>query len=374
MRRLVPVALVSVIALAACGGGDSSSSGDTLPTPSTSDPGPTTTIDPEACFEVPDAATVPTTAPPTTAPATTAPDPAAGPELPADTTVPATTAPATTAPVTTPDTSPGTTTPGVDGDFSSEARPAAIRPCELPTGLQVTVLRPGTGRRAQAGDTLYIDYTGIRSETGEVFDESYSRGTPIDFPLGQGGVIQGWDQGLAGAQAGALIRLDIPAELAYGDSPSGTVIQAGDALTFLAEVRLVAPATTSADAPLDIQVPKSVGATEVTAVDVIAGTGPELQAGQTAVVHAMLVRGDNLVVLTDTWASNTPTELLLVPNGAALPGLVEGLVGARVGAQRVITIPAADAYGPDGNPRIGLPAGADLIVVVEVLGVYGDPT
>lgn len=374
MRPLAPVVLVCAVALVACGGGDSGSSGDTLPTASTQAPGPTTTIDPELCFEVPEAATVPTTAPPTTAPVTTAPTGTAGPQLPADTTVPATTTPATTAPPTTPDTSPGTTTPGVEGDFASDGRPQAIRPCELPTALQISVLRPGTGRRAQTGDTVYIDYTGVRSEDGQEFDTSYTRGEPLQVTLGQGGVIPGWEQGLLGVQSGALVRLDIPAELAYGDSPSGDIIQAGDALTFLTEVRIVVAATTTADAPLDIQVQKSVGAEEVTTVDVIEGTGPEVQEGQTAIIHAILVRGDNLVVLTDTWASNAPTQVQLVLDGASLPGLVEGLIGAPVGTQRVITIPADDAYGPEGNSRIGLPAGADLIMVVEVLGVFGDPS
>lgn len=372
MRRLVPVVLVSALVFAACGGDDDSSgtsdSAPDEPTASTAET-TTTTIDPAACFEVPAAATVTTTAPPTTAPATTA-APVVGPTLPPETTVPETTVP----PTTVPDTTPGTVTPGVDeADYPADQRPEAVRPCELPEALQITVLRPGTGRRAQSGDKVFIDYIGIRSEDGAVFDQSYTRGEPLDFQIGRGAVIQGWDQGLLGAQTGAMIRLDIPADLAYGDQPQGDVIQAGDALTFVTEVRLVAPATTGADAPLDVAVPPSKGATETTAQDLIVGDGPELQEGQTAVIHALLVRGDNLVVLTNTWANNAPSQVPLSEGSAVLPGLVEGLIGARVGSQRIITMPPDDAYGEAGAPNLGLPAGTDLIAVVEVIGVFGDP-
>ncbi|HWL41390.1 MAG TPA: FKBP-type peptidyl-prolyl cis-trans isomerase [Ilumatobacter sp.] len=367
MRRLVPVVLVAAVALAACGGDDDSAT-DTTAAVTTTEPAVTTPVDPDACFEVPAAATVTTTTvPPTTIAADTT-APAAGPTLPA-TTVPPTTAPAST----TPDTGPGTTTPGVEGEFPAGVQPAAVRPCEQPPGLQITVLRPGEGRPAQAGDTLYIDYIGIRSEDGAVFDESYSRGVPIDFPLGQGRVIQGWDQGLLGAQPGALIRLDIPTELAYNDSPSGDIIQPGDALTFVTEVRLVAAPTSAADNPA-VAVPRSEGATETSTVDLVKGTGPTLEQGQTAVIHAMFVRGDNLVVLNSTWAAGSPEEVMLVPDGLVLPGLVDGLIGANVGSRRVITMPPSEAYGDSGAPSSGLPAGVDLIVVLEVLGAFGQPS
>ncbi len=54
----------------------------------------------------------------------------------------------------------------------------------------------------------------------------------------------------------------------------------------------------------------------------------------------------------------------------ALPGVFTGLLGARVGSVRVITMPPADAFGPDGEPSMGLPPGADVIVIAEVMGVY----
>jgi len=365
MRRLAPITLVSVLTLtaAACGGGDDTTTATTLPAPDTTAPAPTTTIDPELCFDVPEAAVVTTTAPPTTA------APIVGPTVP-PTTAPATTVPDTTVPT---GTTPATVTEGIDaGEFAAtDTRPQALRPCVEPTALSITVLRTGRGPAAQAGDTVYIDYTGIRSENGQVFDNSYDRGNPLDFVLGQGNVIDGWDRGLIGAQAGALIRLDIPADLAYGDQPQGDVILANDNLTFVTEVRVVVPATSSADRPMDVTVDASVGATEVTAYDVVEGDGAVLEEGQTAIVHAMLVRGDNRVILTDTWSGNAPATVTLVDNSATLPGLVTGLIGAKVGSTRVIVMPADEAYGPEGLPAMGLPPATDLIVVTEIIGVIG---
>ena len=83
----------------------------------------------------------------------------------------------------------------------------------------------------------------------------------------------------------------------------------------------------------------------------------------------LLVRGDNLKVLLDTWKRSDPLQVV-VAEGQSLPGLIEGIQGARVGGTRVLTLPPDLAFGPDGEPGLGLPAGQDLIVVAEVFGVY----
>jgi peptidylprolyl isomerase len=254
-------------------------------------------------------------------------------------------------------------------DYPDGSIPQALRPCTSPTALAVHAIRPGVGRVAAAGDTLIVDYTGVRSATGEMFDSSYLRGIPLDFVLGRGGVIDGWDQGLAGTQAGAVVKLDVPSELAYGDSPPGEDIQPGDALTFMVEVRAVVPPVSETDAPLDLLVNPSEGATALGVVDVELGDGATVEAGDTAVLHMLLVRGDNLTVLLNTWKRSDPLQVV-VAEGQTLPGLIEGIQGARVGGTRVLTLPPDLAFGPDGEPGLGLPAGADLLIVAEVFGVY----
>ncbi|MEO6569990.1 MAG: FKBP-type peptidyl-prolyl cis-trans isomerase, partial [Ilumatobacteraceae bacterium] len=107
-------------------------------------------------------------------------------------------------------------------------KPQVSIPDELPTELVVTDLVEGTGPAAEAGDTVLVHYVGVRSEDGVEFDNSYDRGQPFPVVLGSGGVIQGWEDGLIGVKAGGQRQLDIPSDLAYGDSDKGT-IRPGDA-------------------------------------------------------------------------------------------------------------------------------------------------
>jgi len=247
--------------------------------------------------------------------------------------------------------------------------PQVFRPCTVPTELVVHPIRPGAGRMAAVGDRIIADFTGIRAEDGTIFDSSYLRGVPIDVLLGDPAGVQGWNQGLVGARAGAVLKLDVPSDLAYGETPPGEVLQPGDAVSFVVEVRVVVPLVTEADAPLDIQIEPSIGATEVSTQDLTLGDGPVVELGKTAVVHMLLVRGDNQVVVFDSWTRNDPLQIIM-QNGATLPGILEGLQGATVGTLRSIIVPPDRGFGPAGEPSLGLPADTDLIVIVDVIGVY----
>ncbi|MDW3215935.1 MAG: peptidylprolyl isomerase [Ilumatobacteraceae bacterium] len=128
----------------------------------------------------------------------------------------------------------GASTTTVDTELPG-GKPEVQIPDELPTELVVTDLIEGTGPEAEAGDTVVVNYVGVRSEDGFEFDNSYDRGQPFPVQLGAGSVIQGWDLGLVGARVGTRRQLDIPAELAYGDADRGD-IRPGDALTFVIDV------------------------------------------------------------------------------------------------------------------------------------------
>ena len=101
------------------------------------------------------------------------------------------------------------------------------------SGLQYKVLVAGAGPVAQAGQTVSVHYTGTL-EDGTVFDSSID-GDPIEFQLGTGGVIPGWEEGIAGMQVGEKRILIIPPELGYGAQDYGP-IPGNSTLTFEVEL------------------------------------------------------------------------------------------------------------------------------------------
>lgn len=103
----------------------------------------------------------------------------------------------------------------------------------LESGLQYEVLREGKGRSPKATDRVRCHYEG-RLTDGTVFDSSYRRGQPADFPLS--GVIKGWTEGLQLMHEGAKHRLFIPYHLAYGAQGAGGSIPPYAALVFDVEL------------------------------------------------------------------------------------------------------------------------------------------
>jgi FKBP-type peptidyl-prolyl cis-trans isomerase len=93
---------------------------------------------------------------------------------------------------------------------------------KTPSGLYYTIETPGTGDNAKPGDNVSVHYKGYMLD-GKVFDESFGRGEPITFPLGQGQVIAGWDEGIQMFKKGGKGKLLIPSRLAYGPQASGPI-------------------------------------------------------------------------------------------------------------------------------------------------------
>ncbi|MCW2756069.1 MAG: FKBP-type peptidyl-prolyl cis-trans isomerase [Marmoricola sp.] len=105
-----------------------------------------------------------------------------------------------------------------------------------PTDLVITDLTEGDGTEAAAGHTVSVHYVGVAHSTGEEFDASYNRGAPLDFRLGIGQVIAGWDQGVQGMKVGGRRQLVIPPHLGYGDAGAGGVIKPGETLIFVVDL------------------------------------------------------------------------------------------------------------------------------------------
>jgi len=103
------------------------------------------------------------------------------------------------------------------------------------SGLRYKIIQKGNGKQAEKGKTVSVHYKGAL-ENGQEFDSSYKRKQPIDFPLGKGQVIEGWDEGIALLQVGDKARFVIPSHLGYGERGAGGVIPPGATLIFDVEL------------------------------------------------------------------------------------------------------------------------------------------
>ena len=105
-----------------------------------------------------------------------------------------------------------------------------------PAGLHIEDLVVGDGNEAVAGKAVMVHYVGVAWSSGKQFDASWDRGDTFDFRLGQGQVIQGWDQGVQGMRVGGRRRLTIPPAMGYGAQGAGGVIKGNETLVFVVDL------------------------------------------------------------------------------------------------------------------------------------------
>ena len=103
------------------------------------------------------------------------------------------------------------------------------------SGLRYQIIQKGSGAKAEKGKTVSVHYKGQLPD-GTVFDSSYKRNQPIDFPLGMGQVIAGWDEGISLLKVGDKARFVIPSNLGYGSRGAGGVIPPDATLIFDVEL------------------------------------------------------------------------------------------------------------------------------------------
>lgn len=104
-----------------------------------------------------------------------------------------------------------------------------------PTDLTVIDIRVGDGDEAQSGNNVSVQYSGVAWSNGQMFDSSWQRNMAFTFRLGEGQVITGWDEGVAGMRVGGQRLLILPPEFAYGDFGTGP-IGPGETLIFVVDL------------------------------------------------------------------------------------------------------------------------------------------
>ena len=122
--------------------------------------------------------------------------------------------------------------------MAQSAKPTVEVPSDQPPPpeLEIEDITVGDGDEAVSGGDVEVHYVGVSWATGRQFDASWDRGDTFKFGLGQGQVIPGWDQGVAGMKVGGRRRITIPPDLAYGRSGAGGVIGPDETLVFVVDL------------------------------------------------------------------------------------------------------------------------------------------
>ena len=232
------------------------------------------------------------------------------------------------------------------------------------SGLQYIEIEAGTGDSPAPGDLVQVHYTG-QLEDGTVFDSSYDRGAPFQFPLGAGQVIAGWDEGIGLMKVGGKSTLIIPPDLGYGSAGAGGGIIPPDA-TLVFDVELVGIVEPVAQEEVDESdyIETESG---LQYYDIVEGDGPSPEAGQIVVVHytGWLLDGTKF----DSSVERGQPFQFIIGQGQVIAGWDEGVATMKVGGKRQLRITKKIGYGSAGAGGGIIPPDATLVFDVELLEI-----
>lgn len=258
------------------------------------------------------------------------------------------------------------------GGFSQTEPGEAGESMVTESGLEYIELEAGTGAVPQLGDLVKVHYTGTL-EDGTEFDSS-AGGEPIEFPLGQGFVIPGWDEGIAMMQEGGKARLIIPPELAYGDLERPG-IPANSTLYIDVELVSVSPPP-AVEEPAPSEPPTEVAAGDFTTTDsglkyavLSEGSGDKPQEGEIAAVQftGWLSDGTNF-----GGSEGGPPVEFNVGRAEILPGWDEAVLLMQEGEKAQFIMPPELAFGAEGIPGL-VPPDETVTFEIELISISPPP-
>lgn len=240
-------------------------------------------------------------------------------------------------------------------------------------GLWYVVTKPGNGKKPEAGNKVKVHYKGSLAN-GNEFDNSYKRGEPIEFHVGVGEVIPGWDYGVMIMDVGSKYTLIIPSSLAYGSEGAGGVIPPNATLIF--ETELISTEAEVIDesanfATNNAEVLKRFPDAKKTSTGLWyvineKGEGPKAEPGKTVKVHYKGTLHDGKE-FDNSYSRGEPIEFQL-GKGMVIPGWDEGIALMNVGAKYTLIIPANLGYGTRGAGG-AIPPNSTLIFTTELVSV-----
>jgi len=228
------------------------------------------------------------------------------------------------------------------------------------SGLKYTDIVVGTGDSPEAGNKVKVHYTGWLTD-GTVFDSSVERGQPLEFLVGKGQVIRGWDEGLMSMNVGGKRKLVIPPDLGYGDRNVGP-IPASSTLVFEVELLEIVPEFHDPD--FDLPGEEVVTDSGLRMIIHKRGNGETPNPGQTVVAHytGLLENGNKFDSSHDR---GRPFEFPL-GQGRVIKGWDEAFAAMSKGGKRTLIIPPDIGYGERGHPPV-IPPNSTLIFEVELI-------
>ena len=235
-------------------------------------------------------------------------------------------------------------------------------PQELEGGLVVRDIEVGESRdEIKPGATVILHYRGVLAETGEQFDSSYDRGQPARFTLEPGALIEGFSRGLTGMKAGGKRRIEIPAELGYGERGSPPVIPPNAELIFEVEVLSFNNPRELSDEWISEETREN-GLVVRTVKEGDADAQP-IPEDAIAVVHTLGVLEDG-TAFDSTFDEGQPVTVPL--DQAAIEGWRLGVLGMKPGEVRQIVVPPELGFGEEGQPPV-IPPDSTLTFEIELI-------
>ncbi len=232
------------------------------------------------------------------------------------------------------------------------------------SGLQYIQIEPGDGPSPQEGEVVALVYRAAL-EDGTEFDSSYQQGDLLTFPLGEGLVIPGVEEGVALMKLGEVALLIIPPELAFGETGISGYVPANATVYFQVELAGIGPG--APDAPQEVDEADYITTgSGLKYYDLVVGEGETPEAGQQIAVRytGWLEDGTKF----DSSLDRGQSFVFPVGSGSVIPGWDEGVATMKVGGQRQLVIPPELGYGEAGaGSRI--PPNATLIFEVELVEI-----
>ncbi|MGH3324980.1 MAG: FKBP-type peptidyl-prolyl cis-trans isomerase [Streptomyces sp.] len=228
-----------------------------------------------------------------------------------------------------------------------------------PKELKVKVLKEGSGKKVQKGDSLNANYHG-QLWNGKEFDSSWKRGQPATFQIGTGKVIKGWDEALVGKKLGSRVEMVVPPSKAYGKRGQPPTIPANATLVFVVDMEKVLPSKIDGkpvkgdhnpelpkvstkvekDKAPEVTMPKGVekAPDKLLEETVVKGDGKKVKKDSTVLTNFTAKMWKGGKQLDDTWRQGGPQEIPV----DKIPGWAEALEGKKAGSRVVISVPSSE--------------------------------